>query len=234
MIPLPASSENSTAILFFANSAKVDQHRKQLAKSELLFNAMTRDMLSKLNRTGIPFFHFNEQQQVGEDFGSRFIAAMTWVFQQGFENIITVGNDTPQLTTRHLLEARKQLEQGKIVVGPSLDGGFYLLGLSKDQFDPTIFAQLPWQHASLFQKITSLLKQTRVLHILPSFSDIDTTKAIHILLPHKKLISSTLYGILKQFVHRTFVSTRSVQTATACGFIPIHRNKGSPGLLPQI
>ncbi|MEM1339425.1 MAG: DUF2064 domain-containing protein [Bacteroidota bacterium] len=231
---MSSCSRNSTAILFFANSAKVDQHRKQIGKSEPLFDALTHDMLGKLNKTGIPFFHINEQLQEGEDFGERFTTALKWVYDQGFENVIAIGNDTPHLTSGHLLEAYQLLKQGKTVLGPSEDGGFYLLGLPKTQFDQTRFLGLPWQHFTLFRKITAVLQHNGTLYTLPRFSDLDDLQDIDVLLRGPKTLSLLVYRILKHLAGKTEVLSLSVPSVLANGFLSSLHNKGSPELLLRI
>ena len=216
--------------MFFANSADVDRRRKPLGKSHALFQTLSRDMLGKVNKTGIPFFHINERQQIGENFGSRFTAALKFVYEQGFENVIAMGNDTPHLTSQHLLEAYKHLGEGKTVIGPSNDGGFYLLGLPKTQFDQAQFLALPWQHFTLFQKITTVLEPNGTLYMLPTFSDIDDRNDIDVLLQEQNTISPLIYRILKHLASRVTISPLSITTTTASGFLSSLHNKGSPGL----
>jgi len=60
--------------------------------------------------------------------------------------VITIGNDTPILKSHHIVEASRQLESKNVVLGPSLDGGFYLLGIHKTHFNREQFIDLPWQN----------------------------------------------------------------------------------------
>lgn len=165
---------------------------KAIAKGEQLFDALTQTTLSKAKKTGLPIFHFTEKEQVGSNFGERFTNAIASVFAQGFDNIITIGNDTPHLRSQHLKRAAYQLSLGKTVIGPSADGGFYLLGLQKTNFDNAAFKNLPWQRFSLFGQISSwLLNESTELIKLPVLHDLDNEKDLKFVLNFSR--SLTLY-----------------------------------------
>lgn len=146
---------HSTAILVFARSSKEEQMQKNINNGIELFNVLTEHTLHTVGKTGIPYFHYTENEQNGDNFGERFTNAIQSVFDKGFDRIITIGNDSPQLKRGHIEDAFHQLDTKKVVLGPSIDGGFYLLGLRKEQFEPTIFRELPWQTSQL----TSQLKK---------------------------------------------------------------------------
>ena len=145
---------NKTAILIFANSSLKDELRKGIPNSTALFSALTENILIKVENTGLPYFIYDEQVQIGSDFGSRFTTAVEAVFNRGFESIITIGNDTPELTSNTILSTFKNLSEGKTVIGPSQDGGVYILGFHQANFNAASFRQLPWQTRHLFEKIT--------------------------------------------------------------------------------
>ncbi|WP_419213251.1 TIGR04282 family arsenosugar biosynthesis glycosyltransferase [Maribacter sp. X9] len=204
---------NHTAILVFANSAKKELEYKPIGKGEQLFDALTESTLQKVQRTYLPVFHFTEEEQVGANFGERFTNAIASVFEKGFENIITIGNDTPQLTVQHLKKAAEQLAQEKTVIGPSLDGGFYLLGLKKSNFDIEVFKDLPWQRFDLFSKI-ALWFQNEASEIvkLPVFQDLDDEQDLKSALRFSKSLSSevlqliiTVLGHLRQLITHNYL-----------------------------
>src|SRR6056297_789575 len=219
----------NTAILIFANSAHTELAHKPIPKGEGLFEVLTKETLQKVQATGLPFFHISDKEQKGSSFGERFTNAIQEVFQNGFENIITIGNDTPQLQTAHLLKANAALNEGKTVLGPSLDGGFYLMGIHKSNFDQKTFEKLPWQHCSLFNRITFLLKLTKSnLYKLPILSDIDTLTDVKRLASYRKSISSAVLQLLALFLQ----PVKELQTILSSLFSAIlltqQYNKGSP------
>ena len=135
-------------------------------KNQRLYLAnLTNKPSRKVKKTGLPYFHFSEKEQQGNSFGERYIHAIQSVYNKGFENIITIGNDTPHLQTRHLVETAEKLQNNPIVLGPSKDGGYYLMGLRKSHFDTALFLKLPWQTSSLNRKILLLLCNLKIFKL---------------------------------------------------------------------
>jgi Uncharacterized protein conserved in bacteria (DUF2064) len=71
--------------------------------------------------------------QSGSDFGSRLEGAMRDAFARGAGPLLVVGTDVPGLAARHLARALALLadDPDRVVLGPSPDGGFYLLALRR-------------------------------------------------------------------------------------------------------
>ena len=225
--------QHNTAILVFANSASQEFEQKPFVKNTALFEALNKETLTKVKKTGLPYFHFTEKEQFGNSFGERFVNAIHEVYKKGYDNIITIGNDSPQLKTAHLLEANKQLQLGKTVLGPTFDGGFYLMGLHKSNFDPSLFKRLPWQRFGLFNRISQLFENSNShLFRLPVFEDIDTEKDIVKLLGFSKSLSITIINILLSIQEKVLSLFRlRVITYFELFSFPLF-NKGSPFLLP--
>lgn len=187
------NSQHTTAILVFANSAKEELVNKSIPNSEQLFDALTESTLEKAKNTGLPTFHFTDKDQIGSNFGERFTNAIAAVFDRGYDNIITIGNDTPHLKTQHLKNTAKQLALGKTVIGPSVDGGFYLLGLQKINFDVASFKRLPWQRFSLYNQISIWLSsESSELIKLPVLQDLDNEKDLWSILFFSKTLSISI------------------------------------------
>lgn len=74
---------------------------------------------------------------------------MQQAFVSGYEQLLVIGNDCPQLDAAMLRRALAQLAQTGAVLGPATDGGVYLLGVDRRHFDATAWAILPWQTAAL-------------------------------------------------------------------------------------
>ncbi|MFD0795875.1 DUF2064 domain-containing protein [Maribacter chungangensis] len=223
---------HNTAILVFANSAQTELSRKPMPKGELLFTGLTQDTLKKVQATGIPYFHISETQQKGTSFGARFTNAIQEVFESGFENIITIGNDTPQLKTAHILKAHAAIQAGKTVLGPSLDGGFYLMGIHKSNFDRDSFKNLPWQRFNLFQRISALLVQTdSTVHQLPILNDIDSFYDVKRLASFRKSISSTVLRLLALVLRLGQEFQTILISFLSAVLLQRPHNKGSPLLL---
>lgn len=180
----------------------------------------------------MPYFHFTEKEQHGANFGERFINAIATVYKKGYANVITVGNDSPQLKPFHLLEAKKQLKLDKTVLGPSLDGGFYLMGLHRSHFDTTLFLQLPWQSPGLLGKFSELLEnQGANIFKLPVLGDIDTLSDIFRLSSFIKTIPLSILKILRSFTEKPVQNTVEGADLPFYHFTSLYFNKGSPFIL---
>lgn len=167
----------TTAILIFARTSSEEIRHKKIAKGDGLFQTLTEHTLKTVQKTSLPFFHFTEEEQIGSSFGERFSNAIEMVFNQGFEKIITIGNDSPHISTAHLLTASKELQLGKSVIGPSLDGGFYLMGLHRNDYEKQVFTGLSWQTSRIKAEVFKILSSnSNEVSLLPALFDIDSTK----------------------------------------------------------
>lgn len=196
MRPTP---KQKTAVLVFARSANEEKNHKSFRHGVELFDALTKDTLNKVQRSKLPYFHFDERLQIGTSFGERFTNAIQTIYDLGYENVITVGNDCPQLKTHHLLSAQKALTLGKTVLGPTLDGGFYLMGLNQKNFDKALFLRLPWQRFGLLNSISKLLKTNSTnVYKLPTLNDIDVDTDVLVLTGFLRSISESILKVLRK------------------------------------
>lgn len=70
--------------------------------------------------------------QSGDDLGKRMKNAFGVAFRLGYEKILLIGTDIPQITTEILEGALDQLEDYDIVIHPTIDGGYYLIGMTEE------------------------------------------------------------------------------------------------------
>lgn len=223
--------KNKTAILIFANSAEKELTSKSISSSDF-FNLLDSDTVKTVKKTNLPYFHFSEKEQIGSSFGERFTNAIEAVFNKGFEHVISLGNDIPHLRANHILKATQNLATSDYVLGPSTDGGFYLMGFKKTHFNKTSFQNLPWQTAKLRQSLnTELQYQNESVSYLEMLTDIDDISDINFVLESFKTLDfkiKRLLLILRKTI-KTIVTSASVfQYATV---FESPYNKGSPILL---
>ena len=96
-------------------------------------------------------------------------------FARGYQHVISVGNDTLSLSPADLISAVNGLQAGRAVVGPSTDGGAYLIGLTRDQFAADAFAGLRWESPHVLDDLASYLAQQQAgVTYLAERRDIDT------------------------------------------------------------
>lgn len=225
---MQAPLKNSTAVLIFANSHGVDAERKSIPQSQALFKSLNSEIIAKVESTGLPYFLYSEELQIGSDFGARFTAAIQSVFSKGFDSVITVGNDTPNLSSATIKGAYQNLRGGKTVIGPSTDGGIYLLGINKNRFEPCSFRELPWQRQNLFQETARLFMRKGMLHQLPRLTDIDSVDDIKIVIDNHKSISPRLFKLLLSIIGRRQLNLAYHYNASIFFEINQTYNKGSP------
>jgi rSAM/selenodomain-associated transferase 1 len=113
--------------------------------------------------------------QEGRDLGERMLRASAWGFGAGFQTVLLRGSDTPDLPGALLADARQRLSTGaaQVVLGPSRDGGYYLIGLTAPY--PQLFAGMPWSTGRVLEETLKRAAQLSLqVHLLPCWEDIDT------------------------------------------------------------
>ena len=110
--------------------------------------------------------------QNGKDLGERMLNAFSEVIQQGYKKVVIIGSDCYELNTEILLEAFRKLDSRKIVLGPAIDGGYYLLGLRS--LISQIFIAIPWSTEKVLTRTLFILNQCQMDYdLLPELRDID-------------------------------------------------------------
>ena len=115
--------------------------------------------------------------QAGQSFGERFERAVALAFAAGYQQVVTVGSDTPELDAAALERAFDGLGTApgaarSAVIGPSLDGGYYLLGLSS--FSQAPFADIAFGSAQVAADTVAALEQAGyAVDLLAPLPDID-------------------------------------------------------------
>ncbi len=155
------SQNRHTAILLFTNNVIVEAKRKFFVSSKNkksnigIASALIATTESKIKKTQLPYFIVSTEQQIGNNFGARLANAIDFVFNKGFDNVIVLGNDCPQVTTKHILESSRMFENNQLIIGPTLKGGSYLIGLRKESFHKTQFENLAWESKILLKDLIS-------------------------------------------------------------------------------
>ncbi len=113
--------------------------------------------------------------QEGEDLGERMARACDWGLAAGFGPVLLRGGDVPDLPEAVVAEAREVLAAGRaqVVLGPALDGGYYLVGLAEPQ--PGLFQGPAWSSRTVLADTLGLAEKLGLkVHLLPAWPDIDT------------------------------------------------------------
>ncbi|MGH7231414.1 MAG: TIGR04282 family arsenosugar biosynthesis glycosyltransferase [Nitrospiraceae bacterium] len=111
--------------------------------------------------------------QIGDDLGARMDRAFTTIFTMGYGRVLLAGTDLPALSESTFAEGFRLLLDHDLVLGPAMDGGYFLIGLKRPA--PQLFAGVPW---STDQVLTRTQRKADSFDLktalLPAERDIDT------------------------------------------------------------
>jgi hypothetical protein len=117
--------------------------------------------------------------QRGRDLGARLKRMLHELFAKGYQRVAVIGSDSPTLPRARLLQALRVLHHIPVVIGPTEDGGYYLLGCRKVQEGkkirlPDIFDGIAWGTSETYARTVARLRRDRVAFgVLPRWYDVD-------------------------------------------------------------
>jgi rSAM/selenodomain-associated transferase 1 len=121
-------------------------------------------------------YRCRSRRQIPGDLGRRMQSAFEEMFADGCELCCIIGSDAPDLPLPYILEAFRLLESPQpadVVLGPSRDGGYYLLGLRHVR--PQLFTGIPWSSAFVLERSLAAARNSGLpVSLLPVWQDIDT------------------------------------------------------------
>jgi rSAM/selenodomain-associated transferase 1 len=119
-----------------------------------------------------PDAHYRAQCE--GDLGQRMEHAFAEAFAEGFDRVLIIGSDLPGLRAGLLRDALEGLERRGAVLGPSADGGYWLLGLREPC--PAVFHGMPWSTPEVgsitLSRMTELGMQPALLPILADVDEV--------------------------------------------------------------
>lgn len=107
--------------------------------------------------------------QSGSDLGERLWNACREILQES-SRVVLIGSDTPTLPLAYIREALAKLCDFPVTIGPSEDGGYYLLGLSQPK--PELFEGVQWGTSRVCEQTLAKLKEEEYF-LLPHWYDVD-------------------------------------------------------------
>ncbi len=117
----------------------------------------------------------NDQKfvQKGKNLGDRMLNAFGFGFKSGYQKIILIGSDLPDISPEIIEAGFQKLEENEVVFGPAEDGGYYLIGMNKPK--ECLFKNKPWSKPELLNiTLEELGKQGVSFYLLQTLNDIDT------------------------------------------------------------
>jgi len=124
------------------------------------------------NEDGIKPELFGKYLQMGSDLGERMKGAFRQAFDDGADRVVIIGSDCPDLSEAIVENAFERLDKNDLVIGPSEDGGYYLLGMN--QYFESLFRDIEWSTESVLESTIQKAKLNNLnIFQLPVLNDID-------------------------------------------------------------
>ena len=123
---------------------------------------------------------FEKFLQKGSNLGERMHLAFDSGFRSGFEKVLLVGSDCPDISQDMVEKAFRELEDSDMVIGPSRDGGYYLIGFSSHAYDPDIFEGIKWSTPVVLSQTLEIAERKGLSTArLAVLNDIDTEEDLN-------------------------------------------------------
>jgi hypothetical protein len=119
---------------------------------------------------------YEYRPQRGTDLGARMKNAFDDCFSEGFKSVVLTGSDFPDLPLKIIEDAFAALDSPyDAVIGPAVDGGYYLIGFKNDKFLPAIFEGITWSTPFILEETIRILKaKNHIPQLIDEWHDIDT------------------------------------------------------------
>lgn len=125
--------------------------------------------------------------QEGNSLGERMRNAFKNAFDMGYSPVILIGTDFPTLPVEYLSEALVVLKREDVVLGPSIDGGYYLIGMH--ELYEEVFEGIPWGSEDVLrQTLEKLIDRNLSFECLGEWYDVDTWEDLLLLREHIKAL----------------------------------------------
>lgn len=192
-----ASSKSALGIFFrIPELGKVKKRLAQQIGNELalkVYEVMLYQTIKKVEKlNGIDIYGFYEGSiklpvelpttftyipQTGKGLGQKMSNAVASLFEKGYDNVVLIGSDSPDLPSDYIKEAFQMLGSNELVIGPAKDGGYYLIGMSKPLKE--IFKGIVWGGDNVLKDTLLKAKEVHIKHfLLPEWYDIDDLESL--------------------------------------------------------
>jgi hypothetical protein len=115
---------------------------------------------------------FDLIKQRGRNLGERMHNAFLYSKKIKAAKTVIIGSDSPALPVKFIEKAFERLDEHDLVLGPSFDGGYYLIGMKKPCFG--IFKDIQWSASSvLIETLTKAKVLRKKIALLDEWFDVD-------------------------------------------------------------
>jgi hypothetical protein len=120
--------------------------------------------------------------QRGDGFGERLLATVQDLLSCGYGSVCLIDSDSPTVPAVAFEQAIAELQRegDRVVLGPSQDGGYYLIGLKSAHSE--LFADVAWSTSSVFVETVAAAKASGIeVVVLPLWYDVDDGESLELL-----------------------------------------------------
>lgn len=182
----------NTLLIVFVKNKKLGTVKTRLAKvigDKLAFELyealldITEKAVTGVDRDKVVYFsqsiedthwkNCKKKLQHGAHLGARMHQAFLDGFALGYESIVLIGSDLPEISKEIIEKGFHELEENDVVIGPAQDGGYYLIGMNQPHAQ--LFEDKPWSQPNLLEVTLEQVKAQKLcLALLEPLNDIDT------------------------------------------------------------
>jgi hypothetical protein len=170
--PLSAEEAASLNVCFLRDTAAAISHTAASGRAKGVGVYTPRG--SEAAYSGILPPEFILVPQRGDAFGERLTAATDDLLQLGFDSVCLIDSDSPTVPSAAFAQAVEILSQPTdcVVLGPSDDGGYYLIGLKKTH--RRLFEEIEWSTERVLEQTIAAAREIDLpVHLLPTWYDVD-------------------------------------------------------------
>lgn len=156
--------------------------------------------------------------QRGDAFGERLLAAAEDILAIGYGAVCLIDSDSPTVPQAAIAEAVEVLHgnQADVILGPSHDGGYYLIGVKQPHREP--FENITWSTSSVLEETIQRCREANLkVHLLPTWYDVDDAATLAILeaelLGSQRPAFALVNGYPAPHTHDLLVTLKAVQSA---------------------
>jgi rSAM/selenodomain-associated transferase 1 len=190
---LPARRVRELYLAFLRDTLALARRVRGLERRVVAFTpADGEPMLRRMLGQDARGFEFRPQHH--GNLGARMGSAFAQSFEAGAARVVIIGSDSPTLPTRMIEEAFAALENADLVLGPTTDGGYYLIGSRQPRLPgglQFLAGPIEWSTARVFEQTVRAARRRRLkLALLAPWYDVDDAAGLAVLRRHLRALAA--------------------------------------------
>lgn len=191
------------ALLVFIRDAHDEARIKPIFKNDMsrnnqLYTYLNQRITTVAKESKLDFYVISTQQQKGDEFAERFKNAFKSIFEMGYDAVISVGNDVPQVNGATIDQVVNGFESHDVVIGKTTSNGAYTVGLTKYAFSKCDFEAVDWSSNNVVRSIEkrSNQQESSYLQLESVYFEINTHDDLRLFIQFVKQCGITFQGVL--------------------------------------